>query len=202
LAFFVTRNGPTERADFLEILEDFIGMDEIVQDSGMIGAVALPGVVTRMDREWIGWQINNQEDEEYFVAALDTLEKTFNINRSRVHLFGSHASGGYATHFAYLHSGRIASTANQAGYNPFDPWPSSWLRPVSGMFIHDPRDEFQSEAQIEDSALMFEAAGAYVERFYDLDSPALDGHHDWDAEDIRPRLAAFQAEQCIPPQGP
>jgi len=197
LAMFVTRNLPPDRADLLDILEGFIGMDTMVADTGMIGAVMLPGITNAMNGDVIGWSINNGEDEDYFVDALAKLEATFNVNRARIHLFGSHASGGYATHFAYNHADRIASTANQAGYNPFNPWPSSWLRPVSGMFIHDPNDEVQPESEIEDSALMFEAAGATVERFYDLDSPAMDGHHDWDSEDIWPRLNDFQFSQCV-----
>jgi hypothetical protein len=199
VAMFVTRNLPPDDDDLMDwILDEFINMPGMVEDTGYLGAVMIPGLKTQMGEELIGWEPNNSEDEAFFVDALDTLEANFNVNRARIHLLGSHASGAYATQFAFNHADRIASTANQAGGNPFaGNWPAAWLRPVSGMFIHDPNDEFQPESAIEESALMFEAAGAYVERFFDLDSPAQDGHHDWDSEDIWPRLSPFQAGQCL-----
>ncbi|GEM_PF-1071666 len=202
LGIFVTRNLPQDDADLFDwILEDFIDMPGMVADSGHVGAVIVPGPIVQMGEDWIGWRPNDGTDEAFFVDALAVLESSFNINRARVHLFGSHASGGYATQFAFNHADRIASTANQAGFNPFaGNWPAAWLRPVSGMFIHDPLDEFQPESDIEESALMFEAAGAYVERFYDLDSPAEDGHHDWDSEEIWPRLLDFQGSRCLEDQ--
>ena len=199
LTVFVSRTLPDDEEGLLRILETELLLGQLAVDTGWVVAVAIPGAYegNLPTADDLGLNIGTQKDDEYFIRSLDVLEDTFNINRSRVHIFGSHGSGGWATHYAYFYGDRITSTANQAGYNPFDPWPASWLRPVPFMPIRDPLDPFFPLDALEDSALMFEAAGAPVERFYDYDGSAGRSPHEWTSPAIFPRLTAFQARHCL-----
>jgi len=199
LTVFVSRTLPDDEPGMLAILEDELQLHQLALDTGWVVAVAVPGAYegNLPTADDLGLNIGTQRDDEYFIRSLDRLEELFPINRSRVHIFGSHGSGGWATHYAHFYGDRITTTANQAGYNPFDPWPPAWLRPVPFMAIRDPQDPFFPLDAMEDSARMFEAAGAAVERFYDYDGSAGRSPHEWVSDAIFPRLTAFQARHCI-----
>jgi hypothetical protein len=199
LTMFVSRTLPYNVDALLAILETELALGQLAVDTGWVVAVPIPGdyVGNLPTADDLGLNIGTQKDDEYFLRSLDLIEERFNINRSRVHIFGSHGSGGWATYYAHINSERITSTANQAGFNPFDPWPVSWVRPVPFMPIRDPQDPFFPLEALEDSALMFEDAGAPVDRFYDYDGSAGRSPHEWVSAAIFPRLTAFQAQHCI-----
>jgi hypothetical protein len=183
----------------MAILEAELELNQLAVDTGWVVAVAVPGsyegnLPTADD---LGLNVGTQQDDEYFIRSLDRVSEYFNINMARVHIFGSHGSGGWATYYAHFWGNRVATTANQAGFNPFDPWPVTWLRPVPFMAIRDPQDPFFPLAAMEDSALMFEDAGAPVERFYDYDGSAGRSPHEWVSAAIFPRLTAFQSRHCL-----
>jgi len=199
LTVFISRTLPDTEGDLLEILEGELALGQLAVDTGWVVAVAIPGAYegNLPTADDLGLNIGTQQDDEYVIRSLDRLEEFFPINRSRVHIFGSHGSGGWATYYAHFYGDRITTTANQAGYNPFDPWPVSWLRPVPFMAIRDPQDPFFPHDAMEDSALMFEAAGADVERFYDYDGSSGRSPHEWVSDAIFPTLTAFQARHCL-----
>jgi hypothetical protein len=202
LTVFVSRTLPDDEAGLLAILEGELALGQLALDTGWVVAVAIPGSYegNLPQADDLGLNIGTQQDDAFFIRSLDRLEEAFNINRSRVHIFGSHGSGMWATHYAYYWGDRITTTANQAGDNPFDPWPPAWLRPVPFMAIRDPLDPIFPIAAMEDSSAMFEDAGAAVERFYDYDGSAGRTPHEFVSAAIFPRLTAFQARHCLEDQ--
>ena len=180
-----------DRGEIAAMMTEYIsypdGLDAWAELHGFIVAFPAAGIV---EQGQLAFRFGL--DENFMGAAIDAIGSSYAIDRNAVHLFGRSGGGRVAMQMAEVHSERIASIMSLAGPNPFTAGPPQWTRPVPGLFIHDAADPVVSRTQVQASVDAFEDGGAETETFFDYT-----GGHDWDADQVEPRLAAFFGRMCL-----
>lgn len=192
LAILTANPVPANRGLIEQITYEFIGggLDSWAEANDYVFAFPVGGGVEGGDLAFSGAQ-----DDPYMGAAIDEIAGSFDIDRNSVHLFGRSGGGRQAIQLGQVHSTRIASIMSLAGPQPFPNWESGapeWERPVAGLFVHDENDPVVGRPTVLDTVNMFESLGAEVETFFDYT-----GGHDWDADQVEPRMAAFFDRTCL-----
>lgn len=190
LRVLMTRPIAQDRAGIEQVIFDYLGQDQWAEEDGVIFVMPLPGP---FEASQLGWYTQDPADLDYLTAALDTVELAFDVDRQRIHLYGTSAGGRLAVHYGHSLSTRIASIGDHAGSNPFANWPATpWARALPALLVHDEGDPIVSRSAMEDVRDMFLDAGAEVETAFDYASG-----HEWNQEEIHPILGSYFAAQCL-----
>ena len=192
LAILTANPVPADRGQIEQITYEFIGsgLDAWAEAHDYVFAFPVGGGNSGDDLAF-----SPGEDDAYMGSAIDAIAGSFDIDRNSIHLFGRSGGGRLAIQLSQAHSTRIASIMSLAGPQPFPDWESGtpeWERPVDGLFIHDENDPVVGRATVLDTVTMFESLGAEVETFFDYT-----GGHDWDADQVEPRMASFFDRTCL-----
>lgn len=191
LAVFTNNPVEGERAVIEGYLTDIgSGFDAWADEHGYVVAYPVAGGVEGGE---LGFRTG--QDEPYMGAAIDAVAAAFDVDLNSVHLFGRSGGGRLAIQLAQAHAEAVASILSLAGPQPFPNWETgepTWSRPVGGLFVHDEADPIVGRPTVLDTVAMFQAQGAEVETFFDYT-----GGHDWLAEEIEPRMAAFFGRTCL-----
>jgi poly(3-hydroxybutyrate) depolymerase len=191
LALYVmmTKPTPQDRAQVEEIFLEFVDQDAWSDASGFLFAVPMPGPYEGGN---LGWYLGSVDDDAYFNAALDTLLASYNVDRSRIFLYGTSAGGRLAAYYGQKHGERLTGVIDHAGSSPWNqPPPLPWPRALPGLFIHDPADPIVSRQAMEDIVQIWEDAGAPAETAFDYASG-----HEWNGEEIQPLIDDWVGRTC------
>jgi hypothetical protein len=165
-----------------------LGLDALADDQGWLVALPLPGLAG----DGLNWT-DSVLDQDYWNAAVDLLEASYNVDRDRIWMAGSSAGGAATVYLGWQHAHRIAAIADHAGSNPFGAnWPAvPWADDCAGIFISDVNDPIVPQSAVEQAAAMFEDAGQVTERVFDYPSG-----HEWNVEQMNAIFVDFFPRTC------
>ncbi|MCO4770504.1 MAG: hypothetical protein KDA24_10785 [Deltaproteobacteria bacterium] len=192
LALLTANPVPADRADIEQIVFEFIGsgLGNWAETYGYTFGFPVGGGV-----EGGELATRTARDEPYFGDAIDAVTGQFDIDLNSIHLFGRSGGGRLAIQMAQFQATKVASIMSLAGPQPFPNWESGepeWERAVGGLFIHDENDPVVGRPTVLDTVTMFQSFGGQVETFFEYT-----GGHDWNAEQVEPRMAEFFGRTCI-----
>ena len=110
----MARRMPDDRGTVEQVVAEFLEFRDFATAEGYLVAMVVPGPAGGSNN----WT-TSQTDEDFFGATLDELGSQYDIDRDRVHVWGSSAGATAAALIGHTHADRLASILAHAGRSPW-----------------------------------------------------------------------------------
>jgi pimeloyl-ACP methyl ester carboxylesterase len=159
----MARRMPDDRGTVEQVVAEFLEFRDFATAEGYLVAMVVPGPAGGSNN----WT-TSQTDEDFFGATLDEVGSQYDIDRDRVHVWGSSAGATAAALIGHTHADRLASILAHAGRSPWtgdapEPWPGE----IPALFVHSPDDDVVSRAAVDEIVAIWGGANQRTETWFD-----------------------------------